>query len=69
MKLYEATRSRKLINEFHELGLCISYDRLMDIMSSMESTVVKKYEEENVVYPLSLPTGTFTTIEADNLDR
>ena len=69
MKLYEATRSKKLINEFHELGLCISYKRLMEILSAMESTVVKKYEEEQVVYPLTLPTGTFTTIEADNLDR
>ncbi len=69
MKLYEATRSKKLIDELHSLGLCISHWRLMEIMSSMESTVVKNYEEEKVVYPLTLPTGTFTTIQADNLDR
>ena len=41
----------------------------MEIMSSMESTVLKNYEEEKVVYPLTLPTGTFTTVGADNLDR
>ena len=69
MMLYEATRIRKLIDEFHSLGLCISYQRLMEIMSSMESTVLKNYEEEKVVYPLTLPTGTFTTVQADNLDR
>ena len=69
MKLYEATRSKKLITEFHALGLYISYEHLLEILSTMESTVVKKFEEEKVVYPLTLPTGTFTTIEADNLDR
>ena len=68
MKLYQSTRSKKLVREFNELGLCISYDRLISILNTIETTALETYANEDIVFPLTLPRGVFITVQADNLD-
>ena len=68
LKLYQTTRSKKLINEFYKLGLSISYDRVLEILKDIEFTAIQVYEEEKVVFPLTLPRGVFISCNDDNLD-
>ena len=68
MKLYQATRSKKLGSLFSELGLCITNSRLASVLESMEATAVDTYEKEGLVFPLTLPKGVFVTVQADNID-
>ena len=42
---------KNLIGKPHKFGLCISYDRVIQISSDMGNSVCARYEEEKVVYP------------------
>ena len=68
LKLHLHTRSKKLVNEFHKLGLCISYDRLLELLKGIENTVKMTYNEEEAVFPLTLPRDVFVTVQDDNID-
>ncbi|CAE1303156.1 unnamed protein product [Acanthosepion pharaonis] len=63
------TRKRELINKFHEHGLNISYDRVLEISGKLGETVIKQYVEEDVVFPPVLRKGLFTTAAVDNIDH
>ena len=52
------TRKRKLIEKFHDLGISISYQRVMDLSTEMINKVLNHYEEQNLVCPLVI--GIFT---------
>ena len=53
----------------HEHGLCISYDRGLDILAQLGDAIVSKYVEEGVVCPPILHKGLFTTAVMDNIDQ
>ena len=55
LKLHLHTRSKKLVNEFHQLGLCISYFRLMELLKDIENTVKMTYNEEEALSPSLSP--------------
>ena len=49
------------------LGLCISYDRVLNISTELGNKVCYHYEQEKVVCSLQLKGGLFTTAAVDNI--
>ena len=67
--MHGATRDRSLIDTLYDLGISISYDRLLSVSTETTNSVLERYDGEGVVYPSKLRRGPFTTSAADNLDH
>ena len=67
--MYAKTRKRELVDALFELGLSISYDRLLNISAVMCNTLCKQFEMEKVVCPPKLRLELFTTAAIDNIDH
>lgn len=69
LKLHSSGRQKGMINMFHSLGMCVSYDRVMGVRKSLARAVSKRFSEEGAVVPLNLKRGVFTTGGVDNIDE
>ena len=67
--IHTKTRRRKLIEKFHDLGISISYQRVMDLSVEMGNKVLNHYEEQNLVCPPLLKLNLFTASALDNIDH
>ena len=67
--LHAKTRKRGLIDKLYDLGLCLSYDRILAISTAMRNSVSARFEYENVVCPPKLRFSLFTTAAVDNIDH
>ena len=63
------TRKRELVDFSFNLGLSISYDRVLDISMGMAIAAAQQYESDEVVCPLILRENLFTTAAVDNIDH
>ena len=63
------TRKRTLVDKFYNLGLSISYDRVLELSTDMGNSVCARFESEGVVCPPKLLKGVFTTAAVDNIDH
>ena len=52
-----------------QLGLSISYDRVLGISTQLGNSVCQQYQTENVVCPLKLRKELFTVAAVDNIDH
>lgn len=69
MAVYAKTRKRQLIDLLHENGMCISYDRVLEVSALLWESVVNQYVEDGVVCPPILRKGLFTTSAMENIDH
>ncbi|KAG0720104.1 hypothetical protein GWK47_049141 [Chionoecetes opilio] len=69
LTVHARTRKRDLIEMLFDLGLSISYDRVMAISTSMGNRVCEQYHRDEVVCPPNLREGLFTTAVVDNIDH
>jgi hypothetical protein len=69
LKVHALTRQRQLIDCLFALGVCDSYDRIMDITSALGNHVCEYYQQIDVVCPPQLKPGRFLTSAADNIDH
>ena len=69
LKIHSETRKRGLVDLMHMLGLCISYDRKMDISTDLANSVTAQFQEDGVVCPPKLRKDVFTTAGIDNIDH
>ena len=67
-KIHAVTRSRCLVDKLFNLGLCVSYDRLLRLKSDIANGVWQGFRVEDVVCPPKLHHGLFTTGAVDNID-
>ena len=67
--VHATTRKRVLIDKLYDIGLSISYDRLLSISNHLGNDVCARYEAEYVVCPPKLRRGLFTTSAVDNIDH
>ena len=51
MKIHAATRSRGLVDTLHSFGLCVSYDRLLQLSSDISNGVCQRFLIEDAVCP------------------
>jgi hypothetical protein len=69
ISIHGKTRNRELIDILFKLGLSISYDRVLSISTDLANTMIKKFEEENVVCGSRLRKHLFTKGAVDNVDK
>ena len=67
--LHTKTRKRELVDSLFNLGLCISYDRVLSISTHLGNKLCGHYEVEKAVCPPNLTSSLFTTATADNIDH
>lgn len=67
--LYAKTRKRQLIDALVQHGICISYDRALEISTQLGESVLSQVLEDSVVCPAVLQKGMFTTSAVDNINH
>ena len=67
--LHAETRKRGLVDKLCDLGLSISYNRVLEISTEMGNKVAVRFQAENVVCPSNLKLKLFTTSAVDNIDH
>ena len=68
LKIYSTSRSRNLIDMLFNLGLCISYDRVLEITKNIYENLREAYENNKFFFPNILKLGLFTVMLKDNID-
>ena len=53
-EIHGEMRKRGLVDVMHKLGLCISYNRVMDISTDLANSVTAQFEQNGVVCPLKV---------------
>ena len=66
--IHSKTRSKELIDKMHDLGLCISYSRVIDISTCCGQSMIDRFNDENVVCPSKAKSGVTTGGMIDNID-
>lgn len=69
LKIHGQIRGRSLIDTLFNLGLSISYDRVLSISTDIANSVCERFEKDGVVCPPKLRSGLFTTAGFDNIDH
>ena len=69
LSLHARTREKSVIEFLSERGLCIGYDRVLEIEDTITAQVCKFYNDEKIVCPPSLYSGEFTVAAIDNIDH
>ena len=67
--IHAKTRKRELIDTLFNIGLSVSYDRVLDVSTDLANKACSRFEEENVVCPIKLRTELSTTSAIDNIDH
>lgn len=68
LKLHGDGRLKKQIENAHELGLSVSYGRVVEVKQTIARAVCKRHAEDGVVLPTNLRHNVFVTYDVDNLD-
>lgn len=69
LKMHGDARLKKQIDKSHELGLSVSYGRVMEVKQAIARAVCKRHAEDGVVLPTNLRSNVFVTYDMDNLDN
>ena len=67
--IHSKTRKRDLVDTLHKNGLCNSYERVLQISTSLSNAAIKQFQIEGVVCPPKLRKGLFYTGNLDNTDH
>ena len=66
LKTYSVTRSRRLIDHLLNLGIGISYDRVLSITKNIYESLRESFLTYNFFFPSVLKKGLFTVLIKDN---
>ena len=69
LMLHAQTRKKDLVDELFNVGLSISYDRVLRLSAEMGNSVCQRFHVEQVVCPSMLKSNIFTTAAVDNIDH
>ena len=67
--IHSKTRKRDLVDILQRHGLCVSYDRVLQVTAGLSNKVIIQFEIEGAVCPLKFIRGFFTTGNSDNIDH
>ena len=67
--VHTKTRKRELVDRMYDLGLSISYDRVLAISTELGEKICHYCNMEKAVFPPALKSGLFTTAAVDNIDN
>ncbi len=68
MEVYLQTGHESLIDDMHQRGMCILYDRLRVLSTDIANSVIGHWEQVGVVVPPQAVKSVFTTGGFDNID-
>ena len=68
LKIYSTCRSRNIIDHFFSIGICISYDRILELTQNVYENLRESYQQYNCFFPNVLKKGLFTVMMKDNID-
>ena len=63
------TRNKTLIDKLYDVGISISYDKVLIISTELGNRVIDQFIHDKVVFHPSLKVGAFTTAAIDNIDH
>lgn len=69
LTIHAWTRKRDLVDTMFDLGMSISYDRVLEISTSMGNRVCDQYHRDGAVCPPNLRQGLLTLAAVDNFDH
>ena len=69
LNIHSQTRSKKLLNRLHRLGISISYNCVIELENCLASSVCTRFEQDGVVCPSQLRKDLFTVGAFDNTDH
>ena len=67
--IHAETRKHGLIEKLYNLGISISYVRLMQFSAALGNSICNQFHADNLVCPAKLRHGLFTTCAVDNIDH
>lgn len=67
--IHAMTRSKTLIAKLYQLGLSVSYQRIMELEEMLARSVSERFAADDCVVPACLRKGIFTIGALDNLDH
>ena len=67
--IHNKTRKRELVEKMFELGLSVSYDRVLEISTEAGTAICRRYEQLDAVCPPQLKKHLFTTAAVDNINH
>uniref|UniRef100_A0A1X7TUM9 Uncharacterized protein n=1 Tax=Amphimedon queenslandica TaxID=400682 RepID=A0A1X7TUM9_AMPQE len=69
LSVHTLTRSKKLVMEMLQLGLSVSYDRVLQVNNELADSICQDFNSKGVVCPSQLRKGVFTIAALDNIDH
>lgn len=67
--VHAMTRRKTLISKFYQLGLSVSYQRIVELEDMLATSVSERFAVDDCVVPACLRSGIFTIGALDNLDH
>lgn len=67
--VHAETRKMGLIDKLCDLGISVSYNRVLEVSSGLGNSACQRFQEENLVCPPKLRFSLFTTGAVDNIDH
>ena len=68
LKIYATVGSSTLIDHLFNLGICLSYSRVLDIMKNIHNYLQETFKRHGVFLPSNVKKGFFTVLVKDNID-
>ena len=69
LNIHGLTRCKRIIQQLHELGISISYDRVIQLEDWLAEATCERFDKDGVVSPACVRKGLFTVGALDNLDH
>lgn len=69
LSIHAKTRKRNLLETMHDLGLCVSYDRVLAVSTDLGNAVWRCYQENGVVCSPNFRAQLCTTAAVNNVDH
>ena len=69
LSIHSSTRSKTLIEKMYQMGISVSYDRIMEIEDWLAKSLCTRFKEDGCVSPACLRKGIFSVGALDNIDH
>ena len=69
LNIHQQTRCRKLTTQLFQMGISISYDRVLSLEDKIAASLCDQYQQDGVVVPACFNKRLFTIGAIDNLDH
>ena len=69
LNIHATARDKKMIENFKQFGISISYDRVLQLESLLTRNLCEQFKKDNIVCPSQLRKGIVTVGNIDNLDH